>query len=107
VWSRPISQILNIPDEINDLPHDITLFQNYPNPFNPSTNISYSLPSRQFIVIKVYDILGHEVSTLVNEEKSAGQYKVNFNAGKLTSGIYFYSIRAGSINKTRKLILLK
>ncbi|MDR3609995.1 MAG: T9SS type A sorting domain-containing protein [Ignavibacteriaceae bacterium] len=86
---------------------DYMLSQNYPNPFNPNTLISFSLPSRQFISLKVYDILGNEITTLVNEEKPAGNYKINFNASNLHSGVYFYSIRAGSFTDTKKLILIK
>jgi hypothetical protein len=83
------------------------LEQNYPNPFNPATNIKYSVPAPGMVTIKVYDILGSEVATLVNEEKSAGSYEVRFNAGTLSSGVYFYNIKAGSYNITKKMMLLK
>ena len=86
---------------------EYTLEQNYPNPFNPSTSIQYAIASRQFIQLKVYDFLGREVATLVNEEKSAGRYEVNFDARSLSSGIYFYNLQAGSFSETKKLILLK
>jgi hypothetical protein len=91
----------------NNIPVDYVLSQNYPNPFNPTTSISFSIPSRQFTIVKVYDILGNEIITLVNEEKPAGKYIVNFNASNLHSGVYFYSIRAGSFTDTKKLILIK
>ncbi len=89
------------------LPDDYQLSQNYPNPFNPTTTISYSIPNESFVTIKVYDILGREVETLVNEEKNAGNYNVNFNAGNLSSGIYFYRMQAGNFIQTKKLLLLK
>lgn len=86
---------------------EYTLSQNYPNPFNPSTSIAYSVPSNEFVSLKVYDILGKEVAVLVNEEKSAGNYEVNFNAENLSSGIYFYVITSSNFSKTNKMILLK
>ena len=86
---------------------DYELSQNYPNPFNPSTTIRYSVPERSNVVLKIYDILGSEVSTLVNEDKDAGIYSVNFNASHLASGIYFYRLHAGSFVETKKMILMK
>ena len=76
----------------NHLLKSFTLEQNYPNPFNPSTVISYQLPVSSDVTLKVYDVLGNEVATLVNEEKSAGSYEVEFSADGLTSGIYFYKL---------------
>ena len=81
--------------------------QNYPNPFNPVTTISYYLPQEEFVILKVYDILGREVATLVNEEKHAGNYKVVFNGNNLSSGVYFYRLQAGSFVSTKKIILMK
>ena len=69
------------------------LFQNYPNPFNPVTSIQYAVSSMQFVTLKVYDFLGREIATLVNEEKPAGEYEVEFDGGNLSSGIYFYQIK--------------
>ncbi len=83
------------------------LYQNYPNPFNPSTKINYSIPWTSLVILKVYDILGKEVATLINEEKSVGNYKVEFNASNLSSGIYFYRMQAGSFVSTKKFILLR
>jgi hypothetical protein len=83
------------------------LFQNYPNPFNPSTNIGFRISDRGFVSLKVFDILGNEVATLINEEKPAGIYEVNFDATGLTSGIYFYKLSTGSFSQTKKMILLK
>jgi len=89
------------------LPEKYSLHQNYPNPFNPSTVIKYAVGSKQFVSLKIYDVLGNELATLVNEEKPAGNYEVNFNASKLSSGVYFYRIQAGSFVETKKMILLK
>lgn len=86
---------------------DFRLSQNYPNPFNPNTTIEYQIPQSSFVTIKVYDVLGKEVVTLVNEEKSAGIHEVNFEPINLTSGLYLYKIRAGSFEQTRKMLLLK
>ncbi len=83
------------------------LSQNYPNPFNPGTIIQYKLNSSQFVNLKVYDILGREITTLVNEEKPAGIYAVNFDGSKLPGGIYFYTMQAGNLTATKKFILLK
>ena len=84
-----------------------TLEQNYPNPFNPVTTISYTIAAKDFVTIKVFDLLGKEVATLVNEEKPAGSYSINFNASRLSSGVYFYRMKAGSFVETKKLILMK
>lgn len=83
------------------------LSQNFPNPFNPTTVISYQLPEYSRVKLKVYDLLGREVATLVNGNKPAGNYKVEFNAGKLVSGVYFYRMEAGTFSQTKKLLLLK
>ncbi len=83
-------------EEENNHPRKFYLYQNYPNPFNPTTTIKYSIPKTSNVELKVFDILGREVAELVNEEKPAGNYTLNFNASKLSSGIYFYRIKAGS-----------
>ena len=98
--------VTDVEDEIFE-PNTFGLCQNYPNPFNPSTKIKYSVPQRSNVVIKVYDILGNEVKTLVNEEKEQGEYTINFDANNLASGLYLYSIQAGSFIETKKMILLK
>jgi hypothetical protein len=97
------------PNIIQDpnLPKEFSLKQNYPNPFNPSTNIQYDLPSDNFVNIKIYDILGKEVMSLVNEFKNAGSYIISFNASNLSSGIYYYKIEAGKFEQIRKMILVK
>ena len=91
----------------NISPGDFELKQNYPNPFNPSTSIQYAVGRQQFVVLKVYDVLGEEIATLVNEEKPAGTYEIMFDAQVLTSGIYFYTLDAGSFIETKKMILLR
>lgn len=96
-----------INDEFTDNPNGFFLAQNYPNPFNPSTNIQYAIGSKQFVSLIIYDVLGNEIADLVNEEKSAGSYAVTFDASKLSSGIYFYTLRAGEFTSTKKLILMK
>jgi hypothetical protein len=84
-----------------------SLSQNYPNPFNPSTNINFSIPVKSFVKLAVYDALGREVDILANDIFTAGSYSVNFNASKLTSGIYFYKITADNYTETRKMMLVK
>lgn len=103
-----MNQTTDVQDN-NILPSEFYLEQNYPNPFNPSTKIKYVIPNgvRNLVTLKVYDVLGKEVSTLVNEEKPAGVYEVEFNAEKLSSGIYFYKLNAGSFSETKKMILIK
>ncbi|MHB1688060.1 MAG: T9SS type A sorting domain-containing protein [Ignavibacteriaceae bacterium] len=98
----------------NNIPKEFSLSQNYPNPFNPTTTINFSIQKESFISIKVYDALGREVTTLVNEEKPAGNYKVDFNGSSLASGVYFYrmsarthSEQAGNFVETKKLVLMK
>ena len=87
--------------------HSYSLTQNYPNPFNPTTTISFSLPSKSFVSLKVFDILGRDVATIVSEEMSAGNYSRPWNADKMSTGIYFYRLQAGSFTETKKLILLR
>jgi len=90
-----------------EIPTEYSLEQNYPNPFNPSTKIEYRIPEQSFVQLKVFDILGNEVATLVNEEQSSGTYRADFIGNDLTSGIYFYKIKAGGFIETKKMILLK
>ena len=95
----------SVESEINDL--DFELNQNYPNPFNPTTKISWQSPVGSHQTLKVYDVLSNEVATLVDEYKEAGKYEVSFDASRLSSGIYFYSITAGSFVETKKMIVLR
>ncbi|VAX19759.1 hypothetical protein MNBD_IGNAVI01-2080 [hydrothermal vent metagenome] len=83
------------------------LANNYPNPFNPSTKIQYSIPTNEFVSLRVYDIIGREVATLVNQQQNSGVYDVEFNASNLTSGVYFYKIEAGNFVSVKKMMLLK
>ena len=87
--------------------YNFSLAQNYPNPFNPSTVIRYSVSSAQLVTLKIYDVLGREVKTLVNEEKPSGSYEIEFNASNFSSGIYFYQLTAGDFRETKKMILLR
>ena len=89
------------------IPSEFNLAQNYPNPFNPTTTINYSIPLVGFVTLKVYDILGREITVLVNEEKSPGNYQVIFNGGNLSSGVYLYTIHSGSFSETKKFLLMK
>jgi len=109
VWRRPLSEIVTFVEEekIDEVPTKFSLSQNYPNPFNPSTKIKYSIPKSSQVVVKVFDVLGNEIETLVNEEKPVGTYEVNWNAANLPSGVYFYRLQAGDFVQTRKMILLK
>ncbi|MDP2304230.1 MAG: T9SS type A sorting domain-containing protein, partial [Ignavibacteria bacterium] len=83
------------------------LEQNYPNPFNPVTTITYQIKEKGFTTLKIYDLLGKLVTTLVNEEKENGKYSVEFNASKLSSGVYIYEMRSGNFLATKKFIMLK
>jgi len=93
--------------KVDFTPKEFVLYQNYPNPFNPKTVISYQLPVTGNVTLKVFDILGNEVTTLVNEEKQPGVYEVEFNSKELSSGIYFYQLKSGSFSSIKKMILLK
>ena len=90
------------------VPHENFLLNNYPNPFNPGTKISYSIPESDYVSLKVYNLLGKEVQTLVDEFQIANTYSVMFNAGDLSSGIYFYKLQLGNhMVKTKKMIILR
>ncbi len=93
--------------EVEVVPEQYELLQNYPNPFNPSTKIVFSIPEASFVQLKVYDVLGNEVSTLVNEEHNAGVYSIDFSGTRLTSGTYFYRLKAGNYVEIKKMVLLK
>ena len=93
-------------------PKEFTLSQNYPNPFNPTTKIRYTIPSvgtsfMKFVHLKVYDILGSEVATLVNKEQTAGYYEVNFDGSRYASGVYIYRLEAGDFVSTKKMMMIK
>ena len=99
-------ELANI-DYLSPIPEYYYLSQNYPNPFNPKTQIDYELPLNGLVTLKVYDILGREITTLVNEEKAAGKYQVNFSSTGLSSGIYFYTLTSRAYSKTKKMVVIK
>jgi hypothetical protein len=114
-WTRPSvfgsAELLDYPTAVkntgNNLPKEFKLYNNYPNPFNPSTIIKYDLPKESQVLLKVYDILGKEVATIVNDKQKAGTYTLNFNASKFASGVYIYRITAGNYVHAQKMMLLK
>lgn len=109
-WTKtdPPPCILNeIGNSTNEIPSDYVLHQNYPNPFNPVTKISFDLPKSEFVTLKVYNILGNEVATLVNEFKHAGKYIIEFNASELSSGIYYYRLETSNFVDVKKMVLIK
>ena len=100
----PLSDIRN---EEEIFPDAISLYQNYPNPFNPKTIIKYQIPELRFVTLKLYDVLGNEIATLVNEEKPIGNHTIEFDASTLPSGVYFYRLQVGSFVETKKMMLMK
>jgi photosystem II stability/assembly factor-like uncharacterized protein len=107
-WRRPLSELIVSVEKLSTaVPTHFSLDQNYPNPFNPSTTISFSLPSRSLLSLKVFDALGREVAMLVAEELAPGTYSRQWNAGALPSGVYFYRLNASSLTETKKLVLLR
>ena len=102
-----LSSIKTEVSDNNNLPTEYKLEQNHPNPFNPTTTISYAIPEQGFVIIKIYDVTGSEIKTLVSESQNAGFYNVAFDASNLSSGLYFYSIISGRFNSTKKMLLLK
>jgi len=107
VYRRPLNEVIGIKNISTEIPSEYKLYQNYPNPFNPTTNIKYQIADNKYITIKVYNILGKEIGTLVNEKQSPGIYEVSFNGSRLSSGIYFYRIQAGDFMQVKKMVLIK
>lgn len=114
VFRRPLNEVIGIKQISSEIPVSYSLEQNFPNPFNPSTTIKFSIPENgkvktenNFVVIKVYNLLGREVATLVNEHLIPGTYAVTFDGAGLSSGLYYYKLTAGSYSETRKMILMK
>ena len=105
-WGEVLIPPTNINNQV-DFPKEFALYQNYPNPFNPGTTISFHLPQSNFVTLQVYDVLGVEIMTLVNEEKPAGSYEVEFDCTGLSSGIYFYQLKTEGYVETKKMILLR
>lgn len=107
LWKAPLSRLLTGVDVSSPIPSRISLMQNYPNPFNPSTTIEYALPNSGRVSLKIYDPLGQEVATLVNEEMNPGTHQVKWDAIGMPSGVYFYRLQAGDFVASKKLLLLK
>ncbi len=101
------TQITAVDDGSSGKPGSYILYQNYPNPFNPVTNIEYVLPHPGYVTIKVFDVLGNEIKSLVNEEKNSGSYKVSFDGSSLASGIYIYVLRTDNFTLSKKMLLIK
>ena len=91
----------------SSVPNEFKLFQNSPNPFNPETKINFSIPKQGLVILKIYDLLGREIATLVNEVKSPGNYSVDFNATEFASGTYFYRLESNGLVDTKRMMLLK
>ncbi len=113
-WTRPSTwgylEVVGGPTSVaeeNTLPTEYKLYTNFPNPFNPSTIIRYDLKEDVDVMVKVYSVLGQEVATLVHEPQKAGRYAVTFDASRLATGMYVYTIRAGSFAATQKMMFLK
>jgi hypothetical protein len=106
-WTREPVSIVAVGDGANGIPKQYALYQNYPNPFNPTSIIRYDLPKSSFVTLKVYDVLGREVGTLVNERQEPGVHQVNWQASGFASGVYFYRLQSGGFVQTKKLILVR
>ncbi len=107
IWLYSLSQLTKVKENVVKTPSDYRLNQNYPNPFNPSTTISFALPFRSLVSLKIFDMLGREVATIISQEMSAGNYSKQWNATNVSSGIYYYRLQAGTYIETKKLVLLK
>ena len=108
IWRRSLSDMItSVEQTVTQLPMRFVLYQNYPNPFNPGTTISFNLLSKSYVSLKVFDVLGREVATIVSEEMPTGSYSRKWNASNMSSGIYFYHLQAGSFTETKKLVLLR
>ena len=106
-WAMYHQNIISKVEDDEILPNEYLLEQNYPNPFNPSTIIKFGIPERTNVVIKIYDILGSEAATLINQEMDIGWYEVQFNAQDYSSGVYIYRMQAGNYIRTKKMLLVK
>lgn len=115
VWRIPLTEITPVEENQIPIPSSFSLSQNFPNPFNPSTKIKFTVPELSNVIIKVFDVLGNEIETLVNEEKTSGTYEITWFAEELPSGVYFYQLRAvdpesssgQAIIQTKKMVLMK
>lgn len=107
LWRRPLNEFTKINSISTNIPKNYFLFQNYPNPFNPSTTIRYELPKNEFVKLVIFDLLGNEIETLVNEKQTAGTYEITFDASQYSSGVYFYKLRTENFSVTKKMLLIK
>ena len=112
VWKRPLSEIVSVKQISNLVPDEFKLEQNYPNPFNPTTIIRFQVKDSRFVTLKVYDILGKEITTLVNEKLQPGTYEVPFSINQFSgyqqpSGVYFYKLIANGFIETKKMLMIK
>jgi hypothetical protein len=108
VWILRTAQVVAVNEKPNQTPPDrFALEQNYPNPFNPSTRISFTIPHSSFVILKVFDVLGREVATLVNEVMRPGTYERTFEGTDLTSGVYFCHLQAGRLDEVKKMIIIR
>jgi hypothetical protein len=111
-WRGAHGGVIGIQKINSEIPSDFSLSQNYPNPFNPSTNIKYQIAYKSYVILKVYDILGREIATLVNEEQKAGTYETQFSINQFSnnqipSGVYFYKLFTDGFTETKKMLLIK
>lgn len=106
IWYKIIDKTVSVTNQ-SSIVSDFVLYQNYPNPFNPETKITYKIPKTEWVILKVYDISGREISTLVDQKQVVGSHTISFLKGNLSSGIYFYKIQAGESKETKKMIVLK
>ena len=107
VYRRPLSELVGIVPISNEIPNQFSLSQNYPNPFNPTTNVQFSIVNVQYVTLKIFDLLGREVATLVNEQLQPGTYEVDWDGSGFASGVYYYKLVAGDYTETRKMVLMK
>jgi hypothetical protein len=107
VYRRPLSELVGIIQNTNEIPGGFSLSQNYPNPFNPTTRIGFQISKSGFVIMKVYDVLGREISTLVYEQMQPGTYETDWDGSNYPSGVYYYKLVSGSFSDKKKMILLK
>jgi photosystem II stability/assembly factor-like uncharacterized protein len=107
VWKRSVSEIISVRNISSEVPESFSLMQNYPNPFNPTTMIKWSMKEAAFVTLKVYDVMGREVGTYVNEKLNIGTYETTFDGSDLSSGVYYYKLQAGNFTDTKKMMLIK